>query len=62
MQNFIVLGLVPGTQIQLTFTFWVIIASVVFGLPLLYIFMRATIAAARSCAQAFSTAEFILPQ
>lgn len=23
MQNFIVLGLVPGTHIQLTFTFWV---------------------------------------
>ncbi len=27
MQNFIVLGLVPGTQIQLTFTFWMVVSA-----------------------------------
>lgn len=32
MQNFIVLGLVPGTQIQLTFTFWMIVSALFVGL------------------------------
>ncbi|TAH35395.1 hypothetical protein EYC59_02350 [Candidatus Saccharibacteria bacterium] len=27
MQNFIVLGLVPGTHIQLTFTFWLVVSA-----------------------------------
>lgn len=35
MQNFIVLGLVPGTQIQLTFIFWLGIAAAFFSLLML---------------------------
>lgn len=40
MQNFIVLGLVPGTQIQLTFTFWMIV-SALFVTTLLSVFILA---------------------
>lgn len=33
MQTFIVLGLVPGTNLQLTFTFWLYVAIVLAGWP-----------------------------
>lgn len=32
MQNFIVLGIVPGTNFQTTFTFWMAIAVALFAL------------------------------
>ncbi len=35
MQGFIVLGLVPGTNIQLTFNFWLSIAVLALCLPFL---------------------------
>ena len=35
MQNFIVLGIIPGTNIQTTFTFWVAVAAILVAIPLL---------------------------
>jgi len=35
MQNFIVLGLVPGTHLEITFTLWVCGAVLLAGLPFL---------------------------
>jgi hypothetical protein len=35
MQNFIVLGVVPGTTIQLTFNFWLGVSIALLSLPLL---------------------------
>jgi hypothetical protein len=32
MQNFIVLGIIPGTDYQTTFTFWLVVAAIVLGL------------------------------
>lgn len=47
MQNFIVLGQVPGTQIQLTFTFWVVVSVCLLGaVTTVYLLARADIIAA----------------
>jgi hypothetical protein len=35
MQNFIVLGIIPGTSIQLTFNFWLYVAIVSVSLPII---------------------------
>jgi hypothetical protein len=35
MQSFIVLGIIPGTSIQLTFNFWLYIAILLVCLPFL---------------------------
>jgi len=35
MQNFIVLGIVPGTNLQLTFDFWLYTAVVLLIVPLM---------------------------
>lgn len=35
MQNFIVLGIIPGTNFQTTFDFWLGAGAVLFSLPLL---------------------------
>jgi hypothetical protein len=43
MQNFIVLGLIPGTDIQITFAMWLIIALglvVLFLLAILWLRLR----------------------
>jgi hypothetical protein len=34
MQSFIVLGIIPGTNLQTTFNFWVMMASMLFCVPL----------------------------
>lgn len=36
MSEFIVLGLIPGTHTELTFTFWLTIASLLFGGAMLW--------------------------
>ncbi len=61
MQNFIVLGLVPGTHIQLTFTFWLIVSSIVIGLPTLFILVRWALMTLAKFTQLVTQAEFILP-
>ena len=35
MQDFIVLGIIPGTDYQLTFTFWLAVAGTLVVLPVL---------------------------
>jgi len=35
MQDFIVLGIIPGTEYQTTFTFWVAVSAVIIAIPLL---------------------------
>jgi hypothetical protein len=35
MQNFIVLGLIPGTNFEATFTLWLYVVSGVIALPML---------------------------
>jgi len=35
MQSFIVLGIIPGTSVQLTFNFWLSVAILTVCLPLL---------------------------
>ena len=34
MQNFIVLGIIPGTDFQITFNFWLLAAVLLASLPL----------------------------
>jgi len=36
MSEFIVLGLIPGTHTELTFTFWLIVASALLGVVTLW--------------------------
>jgi hypothetical protein len=33
MQSFIVLGIIPGTSFQLTFNFWLYVAIILAGMP-----------------------------
>ena len=40
MQNFIVLGLIPGTQIQINFGLWLVLAGGFIGIALLRIALR----------------------
>ncbi|HYH74913.1 MAG TPA: hypothetical protein VD735_03045 [Candidatus Saccharimonadales bacterium] len=40
MYDFIVLGLVPGTQIQITFLTWLLAASVIVGVIVTYKYFR----------------------
>ncbi|HSX15757.1 MAG TPA: hypothetical protein VLF40_03115 [Candidatus Saccharimonadales bacterium] len=35
MQNFIVLGIVPGTNVQTTFSFWLAVGGTLVALPVL---------------------------
>lgn len=41
MSEFIVLGLIPGTQIQITFLLWIIFVSLLSGIVLVWCIHRA---------------------
>jgi len=66
MQNFIVLGIVPGTDFQITFSFWLAAAGTLAALPVAVQMWRKryafiALARARKIARLITQAQFQLP-